>query len=199
MKINELTGYKQHPAFRAAQQLGSDTGINDKFYSQKEQENLSNHLEKLGWTLLGSGMYSLVYANPKFKYILKVFTKDTPGSVEWLHYVKANQNNPFLPRVYGEVTWISRTALAIRMERLTPFVSKTDPVFDKYIDPRIKSRSWEEIFDEDNSEFLEEHWPDLAAAFDNIQQYSDYSGDDDLNLSNIMKRGDTLVITDPVV
>jgi len=80
-----------------------------------------------------------------------------------------------------------------------PFKSKTDPVFDKYIDPRIKSRSWEEIFDEDNSEFLEEHWPELAAAFDTIQQYSDYSGDDDLNLGNIMKRGDSLVITDPLV
>jgi hypothetical protein len=198
MRINELTGVKQHPAFQAAQQLGSDPGLNDKFYGKKEQENLSTHLEKLGWTLLGSGMFSLVYSNPKYEYILKIFTEHT-GGVDWLKYVVANQNNPFLPRVYGKMWRISPTAYAVRMERLTPFTSKTDPVFAKYIDPELNSRSWEEIFWPENEDFLKEHWPDLLAAFETILDLSSYNGDDDLNLSNIMKRGDSLVITDPVV
>jgi hypothetical protein len=198
MRINELTGYKQHPAFQAAQQLGSDPGLNDKFYGKKEQENLSTHLEKLGWTLLGSGMFSLVYSNPKYEYVLKVFTEHT-GGVDWLKYVVANQKNPFLPRVYGKMWRISPTAYAVRMERLTPFNSKTDPVFAKYIDPELNSRSWEEIFWPENEDFLKEHWPDLLAAFETILDLSSYNGDDDLNLSNIMKRGDSLVITDPVV
>jgi len=199
MRINELTGYKQHPAFQAAQQLGSDTGINDKSYSRKEKKNLSTHLAELGWTLIGHGQFSLVYGNPKFNYVLKIFTQDTPGSIEWLEYVVANQNNPFLPRVYGKMWRISHTAYAIRMERLMPFKSKTDPVFAKYIDPELQSRHWEEIFVEENTEFLEANWPDLAAAFETILDLSQYNGDDDLNLSNIMKRGNSLVITDPVV
>jgi hypothetical protein len=199
MRINELTGYKQHPAFQAAQQLGSDTGINDKSYSRKEKKNLSTHLAELGWTLIGHGQFSLVYSNPKFNYVLKIFTQDTPGSIEWLEYVVANQNNPFLPRVYGKMWRISHTAYAIRMERLMPFKSKTDPVFAKYIDPELQSRHWEEIFVEENTEFLEANWPDLAAAFETILDLSQYNGDDDLNLSNIMKRGNSLVITDPVV
>jgi hypothetical protein len=199
MRINELTGYKQHPAFQAAQQLGSDTGINDKSYSRKEKKNLSTHLAELGWTLIGHGQFSLVYGNPKFNYVLKIFTQDTPGSIEWLEYVVANQNNPFLPRVYGKMWRISHTAYAIRMERLMPFKSKTDPVFAKYIDPELQSRHWEEIFVEENTEFLEANWPDLASAFETILDLSQYNGDDDLNLSNIMKRGNSLVITDPVV
>jgi hypothetical protein len=199
MRINELTGYKQHPAFQAAQQLGSDTGINDKSYSQKEKKNLSTHLAELGWTLIGHGQFSLVYGNPKFNYVLKIFTQDTPGSIEWLEYVVANQNNPFLPRVYGKMWRISHTAYAVRMERLMPFKSKTDPVFAKYIDPELQSRHWEEIFVEENTEFLEANWPDLASAFETILDLSQYNGDDDLNLSNIMKRGNSLVITDPVV
>jgi len=199
MRINELTGYKQHPAFQAAQQLGSDTGINDKSYSRKEKKNLSTHLAELGWTLIGHGQFSLVYGNPKFNYVLKIFTQDTPGSIEWLEYVVANQNNPFLPRVYGKMWRISHTAYAVRMERLMPFKSKTDPVFAKYIDPELQSRHWEEIFVEENTEFLEANWPDLAAAFETILDLSQYNGDDDLNLSNIMKRGNSLVITDPVV
>jgi hypothetical protein len=72
-------------------------------------------------------------------------------------------------------------------------------VFSKYIDPNIQNRGWEEIFDEENEGFLKEHWPDLDAAFETILRLSQYNGDDDLNLSNIMKRGDSLVITDPVV
>jgi len=199
MRISELTGYKQHPAFKAAQELGSDPGLNDKSYGRKEKKNLSTQLETLGWTLIGSGQFSLVYANPKFNYVLKIFTQDSPGGIEWLEYVVANQNNPFLPRIYGKMWRISFTAYAIRMERLTPFKSKKDPVFSKYIDPNIQSRSWEEIFDEENEEFLKEHWPDLDAAFETILKLSQYNGDDDLNLSNIMKRGDSLVITDPVV
>jgi hypothetical protein len=199
MRINELTGYKQHPAFQAAQQLGSDTGINDKSYSRKEKKNLSTHLAELGWTLIGHGQFSLVYGNPKFNYVLKIFTQDTPGSIEWLEYVVANQNNPFLPRVYGKMWRISHTAYAVRMERLMPFKSKTDPVFAKYIDPELQSRHWEEIFVEENTEFLEANWPDLASAFETILDLSQYNGDDDLNLSNIMKRGNSLVITDPVV
>jgi hypothetical protein len=199
MRINELTGVKQHPAFQAAQQLGSDPGLNDKSYSQKEKKNLSTHLATLGWTLIGHGQFSLVYGNPKFKYVLKIFTQDTPGSIEWLEYVVANQNNPFLPRVYGKVWRISITAYAVRMERLMPFKSKTDPVFAKYIDPELNSKSWEEIFWPENEEFLKEHWPDLLSAFETILDLSQYNGDDDLNLSNIMKRGNSLVITDPVV
>jgi len=199
MRINELTGYKQHPAFQAAQQLGSDPGLNDKSYSRKEKKNLSTHLAELGWTLIGHGQFSLVYGNPKFNYVLKIFTQDTPGSIEWLEYVVANQNNPFLPRVYGKMWRISHTAYAIRMERLMPFKSKTDPVFAKYIDPELQSRHWEEIFVEENTEFLEANWPDLASAFETILDLSQYNGDDDLNLSNIMKRGNSLVITDPVV
>ena len=199
MRINELTGYKQHPAFQAAQQLGSDPGLNDKSYSRKEKKNLSTHLAELGWTLIGHGQFSLVYGNPKFNYVLKIFTQDTPGSIEWLEYVVANQNNPFLPRVHGKMWRISHTAYAIRMERLMPFKSKTDPVFAKYIDPELQSRHWEEIFVEENTEFLEANWPDLASAFETILDLSQYNGDDDLNLSNIMKRGNSLVITDPVV
>jgi hypothetical protein len=199
MRISELIGYKQHPAFQAAQQLGSDPGLNDKSYGKNEKKNLSTHLEKLGWTLIGHGQFSLVYANPKFDYVLKIFTQDTAGGIEWLEYVVANQKNPFLPRIYGKVWRISITAYAVRMERLMPFKSKTDPVFAKYIDPNIQSRSWEEIFDEGNEGFLKEHWPDLDAAFETILRLSQYNGDDDLNLSNIMKRGDSLVITDPVV
>jgi hypothetical protein len=199
MRISELTGYKKHPAFQAAQQLGGGSELSDKSYSRKEKKNLTTHLAALGWELIGHGQFSLVYGNPKFEYVLKIFTQDTPGGIEWLEYVVANQNNPFLPRVYGKMWRISHTAYAIRMERLMPFKSKTDPVFAKYIDPELQSRLWEDIFVEENTEFLEANWPDLAAAFETIIQLSSYNGDDDLNLSNIMKRGDSLVITDPVV
>ena len=196
MRISELVGAKKNPAFKAAQAFAAKPDdIWDMSYSPSEYNNLSKQLKKLGWNPVGQGTYAAVYENPKFNYVLKIFTHEDDGYKKYLNYIMANQSNPFVPKLRGKLVKLSATAYAVRMEQLQPI--EDDSIFNKYIDPKLThNREWspiEQVFNESNHPFLKKKFPQL---YDMITNKS-FNLNDLENEDNIMRRGKTIVITDP--
>jgi len=195
MRISELVGAKKHPAFKAAKAFAAKPDdIWDNSYSPAEFDNLSKQLKKLGWRPAGNGTYAAVYENPKFNYVLKIFTHEDVGYKQYLNYIIANQSNPFVPKLRGKMVKLSATAYAVRMEQLMPI--EDDSIFKKYIDPKPASKHMgtviKKVFGKSNQPFLKKNFPQL---YDMTRQ--PFNLDDLETENNIMRRGNTIVITDP--
>jgi hypothetical protein len=194
MRLYELQPFKKHPAFQAAQaqgayEIGTYRAVRDK---------LTAEMDRLGWTRAGTGLYAQVYSNPKFNYVIKIFDADNQEYVRYMSWVLQHQNNPFVPRLYGRVRRIGEHAYAVRMERLEHIYSLS--IYGQYLGPDVELHdedpAWQEVLDRDNRPYLKQHWPQLAQVADYLDHY-------DLDFfnkftDNIMRRGDTIVFTDPV-
>lgn len=202
MKINELIGAKHTPAFQAAQKFDIDrSGRQGRGFEARS--NLTKELAKLGWTSIGHGAFSEIYKHPSHNYILKVFSKDNRLWIEYFHYARQNQNNPHVPKIRGKLVKLSRTAYAVRMEKLEPVSHKL--IMDHYIDPAIlndlRKRSWgitlEDIFSQENEDFLEENWPQLLNLRREVWDQIAYKNGD-FDGEQWMARGKILVWIDPI-
>ena len=199
--LTELAGIKQHPAFQAAQAIAPENEYNTG-YSKEQATDLNSQLKKLGWTLTGQGHYSLVYKNPKYDYVLKVFTSTNQGWLQYVQYVLSNQNNPFVPKM-SKPRKISSTAWACKMEKLEP-IKNENVIWKNYVGPDLQpqltnNNAMELAWSVKNFPFLQEHYPQLYHLVDHL--YSTGWGSGNLDLeggSNIMRRGNVPVITDPV-
>lgn len=79
--------------------------------------NLKSHLQKKGYTFLGSGIDQAAFLEPNKKTVLKIFgagygtmghkSDDVKFSIEhqmfatFANYCKKNATNPYLPKIYG--------------------------------------------------------------------------------------------------
>jgi hypothetical protein len=196
MKINELSGIKDHPAYQAVKSV-PDIQPGYAITDSGSAEHVDAELAKLGWSRIGSGTYGLVYRHPQKNYVLKVFAEDY-NYLDWLNYVQQNQTNPHVPRLYGKPRKIGNM-YAIRMEILTPLTIAT---LKKYIDPSADLDSipntvgaYESyVFGDDNNlQWIETKFPKLHDAL--MAAYS--IGDDLHENENIMQRGSTIVLIDP--
>jgi hypothetical protein len=149
-------------------------------------------LKKLGWRSIGNGTYAAVYENPKFDYVLKIFTHEDVGYKQYLSYVMSNQSNPFVPKLRGKLVKLSSTAYAVRMEQLQPI--EDDSIFTKYIDPTSKHMGTviRKVFAKSNHPFLKKNFPQL---YDMTRQ--PFNLNDIETENNIMRRGNTIVVIDP--
>jgi len=197
MRLNELTGYKSHPLNRAASQLKpkeiETNQISDYKYETDSMNNFIKTAEQHGWKKINTdGYFANIFQHPNYPYVYKVFVDDR-GYEKFLKVIRKNQNNPHVPKVRGRPINIGKNSHAIRMELLQELDGENDPILKKYIAPSIEPKRGYSLFDyldsDENSDYLEEHWPELDFIIG-------YSGED-WNSSNVMKRGDTLVVTDP--
>ena len=211
MKINELIGAKNTPAFKAAQAFDMDKSDEDDY--SKERTNLTAELAKLGWTPIGKGWYSAVYQHPSYNYVLKVFSHHNKLWMEYFNYALKHQDNPHVPKIRGKLVKLSPNAYAVRMEKLAPV---TNEILMKYIDPYWKHISYETgrlthfnnrpgymsdlfdvIFTDENNKFLRRNWPRLVQLYNDIwQEIAHKNGDFDGY--QFMARGNILVWIDPV-
>jgi hypothetical protein len=203
MKINELVGIKKHPAYQAAQEFGTAKLDPDETgYTAAQADNLTNQLKSYGWTLAGYGYSSLVFKNPKFNYVLKVFESSNKDWINFANYAMRHQDNPFVPKFMGKIRRISPSAYAVRMELLEPI--KDWSFYNQYVAPEIQQSkrnnnvNWNDVFWHKNEAFLQQKYPQLFQVVDFLNNLPTHRGDLDLHDDNFMRRGNTLVITDPV-
>ena len=202
MKINELVGIKKHPAYQAAQEFGSARNPGFSGYTATQADNLTAQLKSYGWTLAGYGYSSLVFKNPKFNYVLKVFEYQNTDWIKFANWAMQHQDNPFVPKFIGKIRKISPSAYAVRMELLEPI--KDSSFYNQYVAPEIQQIKknnyvdWSDVFWDKNEEFLQQNYPQLFQIIDFLNNLRTDSGDLDLHANNFMRRGNTLVITDPV-
>jgi hypothetical protein len=203
MRINEilteLTGVKQHPAYLAVKDLEHGTPDDGNTqYDPEKMGTVTQQLGQLGWHPIGSGYYAQVFEHPNKPYVLKIFVNDH-DYLRYLKIIKANKTNPHVPQIIGNPVKITRTVNAVRLEKLTPLTGDEDPIFKNYVDPDLPPElDYALDTDGENQKFAKKHYPKLVQLMKAIRRYSGLGGDLDLNYHNVMRRGDTLVIIDPL-
>lgn len=202
MRIQELVGIKNQPAFRAAQQFRKPPESRWMEIDPESLQSLNSEMQKLGWKFLKSGTFGAIYSNPKKKYVIKVMHGSGGGRyLEWLKYVLENQQNPHLPRIFGKARRLKGDVWAVRLEKLDPI--KDQGFWDKYLMPTLRKKLKAErleraqfLLDDDNVKFLRERYPELYTAILAAYRFGDdlFYGSGD---GNIMRRGRVPVIIDP--
>lgn len=131
-----------------------------------------------------------MYKRPGDRYVIKVFNQD-PGYLEYLDYVLANQSNPHVPKIRGRYMKINDDTYAVRMEELTDMDNDYRSE-DRRILQMIEGADFRHAA---QNAYLQEHLPQLAQLMRDLDKMG---LENDIYYGNVMKRGDTLVITDPV-
>jgi hypothetical protein len=154
-------------------------------------------LTKAGYKKLGSGLFGEVYARPGEDFVLKLFNVTDHAYIIFLNFCLKNIGNSNLPKFNGKMVRVTEETYAVRMERLVK-----SPKSDSSILELIRDAFYDYLWaDEEHNDAdkLEQIDPNLA---DTLSALADYcvgkSIRNDLHPANIMKRGTTFVITDPI-
>lgn len=149
------------------------------------------------------GAFGAVWHKPGAPYVLKIFSSSDYAYEAFLKLAMAHQDNPHFPKIFGKLVKITPKYYGVRLEPLTPYKydSTTIRRYTRYrnymhnadVDPNsIVAMEYEDCL-----EFLYEY-PQLKEALDLIiDGLLDIYGNDISN-KNLMMRGKTIVITDPV-
>ena len=208
------------------QTLAELVGIKNKVkdlprpYSEYDPEAEVRYTHGRAWTQLmqyygfqqsGSGLQASVYSHPKLPYMLKLFNSQDTAYAEWIKVAMANKNNPHMPRfVSKRMVRITEDIFAIRMESLVPIDGiflKIHTVSDRLLEGGLSasmppSRCAGKLAYLPEYKYFEQYCsthPDWLAALDIAWHCMSTSGlGNDFHPGNCMRRGDDLVITDPV-
>lgn len=161
-------------------------------------------LHKAGWNNIGEGAYAQVFA--KGDYVIKV-AMDSPNYEEYLSYVLANQDNPHVPKIVSvhrydlkkgdfrpaESSWDEdrgKTAVVVKMEKLKYKGWEAGEGVAGRLEKAAGYRRW----DEKKYPALNK---DEKVLVEILRQVWKGSGSD-LGGPNLLFRGNTYVVTDPV-
>jgi ribosomal protein S18 acetylase RimI-like enzyme len=197
---------------------------------------IEKYLKKRGYRLLGQGVDQMAFLEPGTGHVLKIFgtqCDDNGGTPAlspdqkmfrfWANYCAKNQDNPYLPRIYGWETFVFNTYddeclyLQIKTEKLSPIRGEFEDFFEEMAN-YAEQVSWEKFADDMSDDpygpISLESWKKLTsdpastkrikklyqtmAELAKIGRQRGYSWD--LHSDNIMQRSDgTPVISDPWV
>ena len=193
MRIDELTGYRSHPAYKQARSTFDDT--TDKWAMQTRRkdklEQFRTFLEQNGFKFIDKGSFGAVFERPGYPWVFKIFTRD-PAYLHFVKYAMAHQGNPHLPRIKGIIK-INDDTYAVRMERLSPIPLGSEPAMS-LIRKIVNIDSYGDLSDADAA-WIDKTFPGISAFFKSFP-LGDFEYD--LHLQNFMQRGNTMVIVDPI-
>lgn len=187
-QLTELTGYKNDPYYQKAVEIFKDYRIT----VNKKLKQFSNYMLENGFNELGSGISGLAFEKPSYPWVFKIFTDDN-GYLFYLNYARSNQNNPHVPKIKGGPIKITADTFLIRVEKLTdlsPAMHRSELV------ELITSIDWPDDYTKELRNIFVKKYPHVVPVLDAIIS-SGYSLD--LHKGNLMTRGNTLVITDPLL
>jgi hypothetical protein len=155
-------------------------------------------LVNAGYKQLGRGQNAAVFHAPVDSHVLKLFNSSDRAYIDFVKLATANPN-PHFPKFYGRIIQVTPGYFAVKTELLQPFTGSLHEVdvIDWYI-------MWaRDKIDGANASFG--HYdqiasqPDLKAACDLIAKF--LAGTRyfcDVHSKNVMMRGETVVLSDPV-
>jgi hypothetical protein len=179
-------------------------------------ERAEQHIE--GMDKVGSGLYARVYSSDKTPYVVKVFRLHDVGYLSFLEVLSVlDLHNPHLPRIHEVILYRNPEQRGddygvVYMEKLTPgVVSEYDMSGN-----RIGRKTWHEKLaneinyvvyrhPEDKPEVIQKYnkkhqelliFLQLAKEHSDAKEFSNTFYD--LHTGNIMWRGNTFVVTDPI-
>jgi len=168
---------------------------------------LKNQLEKFGWKLEGSGVYSSVWSNPKKSYILKINKIPDPGFDHYVSVIKGSRN-PHFPKISDrrQIFITGRSYYAYLIEKLEEFPNRATAedyasMFNFVINLNMEEKPLESLIEEYGAipEIFKKQ-PKLIKALRIVSYESKPFFRIDLHDENFMQRKDgTIVITDPYI
>lgn len=193
MKLKELTGYKQDPFYIKAVEIFK----NYRITTAAKLDAFSNYMKEQGFHILGSGVAGIAFEKEGYPWVFKLF-HDDDGYVEFFNYAKAHQNNPHVPRTKGGIMKLTSDPLQgnlylVRIERLHPLPI---PLQQDKIIQLICSLSFPDEFVPAIQKDIARQYPDIIPVIKDILNSSHAV---DFSIGNLMLRGKTLVITDPLL
>lgn len=205
MRIKELRGYRSDPyhsfarATFKAPAANTDIPYHSKGLQRQAQlDKFTEFMEINGFKALGQGYHGAVFEKPGYPWVFKVYKED-PAYANFVRWALSNQGNPNVPRFKGKPVSIAPDTYVVRMENLEPLRgSHRDLV-------RVLTRisdEWDTTADADmmktdDARWLAKHHPgiyDIVRVAYRAWPHLvlDTHGD------NVMLRGNTPVLTDPV-
>lgn len=159
-------------------------------------------LEKAGYQMIGSGFESLVFQRPGDPHVLKLIDAYATAYFDFIKLAQSS-DNPHFPRFRGKlINVLPGYYQAIRMEPLTP-LSGNDKAVARIIDNYTKALQDAngQPIDFPGIDEVEQSQPGIKEACQMIVDslYSKQHYFNDLHIDNFMMRGNTIVITDPVI
>lgn len=167
-------------------------------------------LEKAGYEHLGSGIYGSVYRKHGADKVIKVFATRDSAYAKFVELAQTNPN-PHFPKFKGNLIKVTKDYYAVQIENLSP-MPKTPSNYGSGIlssstigyalndytrmlhglgPTWIPANKIDTIMDD-----LEQHQPGIKQA---CKLISDLPFIPDIHEKNIMLRGKTIVITDPLM
>ena len=199
MLINELIGYRANPIYQKAK--ATFVPSDDQSYRRSKSSERSDKMEqftselvKYGFRRIGFGTFGTVYEKSGYPWIFKIFNTD-PAYLTYLKWAIMHQSNPHAPKIKGKILKINDNTFAVRMERLTDFNFKNDAILSRLqrmLD--MYTGSHQTLYGNDRI-WVQEHFPKLVELMDEM---SERGFPFDIHKNNIMMRGNTPVIIDPV-
>lgn len=163
-------------------------------------KQIENILNKYGYKKLGhdSGFGYIYYKNNS-NYVLKIFKNTDLAYIAYINLVKKH-NNIHFPKFYSNIVKLNSDHSAIKIELLSNFNDdyKTIKTYMLYRDEDLG------IYSEDRKKMVSlsidymNKNPTLKTACDLIIDNLLLDFNLDINSHNLMRRNDTIVITDPV-
>jgi hypothetical protein len=200
MKINELTPYKSNLVYKKAKKefppVGSDNELGTEWGDPRADafSIFSKYLKKKGFKELGQGSFGATYTHRNYPWVFKLFYND-PSYFKFFEFVKANQGNPYLPKIKGKYIKITNGVYVVRVEKLESMNQNNpkhkmfkDAVEDIYSPAHIKNRAIR----------IKKIDPLLYDTLMKINKIRGTGEQLDLHNGNFMFRGDTGVIIDPI-
>jgi hypothetical protein len=175
----------------------------NEFTRPPDMDEADAVLIRAGYKHLGSGAYANVYHKQGKPYVLKVFTVFDTAYLAYVNLVQQHPNIHF-PKFYGKLIRVTPKYYAIRTE----YLDKYDEIADKdrsvavigrylfYCAQPPRKQDQQEKFDV-ATQWMEER-PSLKEACDLIAKNLLPKFNEDIHRNNVMMRGDTIVLTDPV-
>jgi hypothetical protein len=187
MRIDELITFKKNPLHDMikSMEVGYDLeGI-------VTASGLHKELISRGFKKIGSGSFSVVYEHPSYPWIFKLFRED-PAYMWYLNYALEHQDDPHVPRIKGRFMQLQTDGGRLYLVRLEKLKTRnTHPSIkaaQRYIAALERKKS-----DDSLSRF-----PNLAQSIDDINSSKPRRYNWDIGKNNIMFRGSTPVLNDPL-
>lgn len=120
MKINELGPYKSNQLYKKAVDAFPAVGSQGELNSSNRFDALADFTEYMvskGFKELGMGSFGATFTHPNYPWVFKLFYND-PAYFKFFEYARANQSNPFLPKIKGKYIKIQTGVYVIRLEKL---------------------------------------------------------------------------------
>lgn len=172
-----------------------------EFQRPESIKQASERLAKAGWSQIGKGVNGYVFKKPGVHHVLKLFDARDTAYLDFIKLAIKNQSNPSFPRVHRSVVKITDKFFAVRTEPLSGDLSSKPDLYDTVLDYfELHTGDVESEDIEIDPEEFEQKNKSLADALKLIaQELVKKKGHlNDLTEQNVMFRGSTPVIIDPV-